>query len=416
MPQNTTNDPAAEEDHGSRPTDTAVQMKSAAHFVHTDAVLCIALCGDIDDTRAGSVAGRCSVSGGVDHRVAVTFPMGKSQTIGHHRGAVSCVIAGAQGSGLAVSGSHDRELRIWNVAALRRPTEAPKAGRDQRRSRMLHQRRKAVSQSAREAGALVAVLRGHTGSVLALASLQSSSDGEGSDFAGAFVSAAHDGTLRCWDVRTAACTAVLEHGTAPVTCCASFPAGATPDRGEGTVYSGSRDSTICLWNMASQGLVRRLDGHSDWVTDVQVGVGDGLLFSASRDGCVRVWDARCTQPCVAVCTGHSTQVNRVLAGVGSVGMQLGSASDDATIRIWDLRAGGRCCVVFRGHSAPVTGLVGYWGQLVSSSGDATMKMWDVGSGNCLRTFYGHSDAVSCLATDGTALVSGSWDSVVRMWA
>ena len=97
-----------------------MQMKSAAHSVHTGAVLCIALCGDIDDTRAGSVAGRCSVSGGDDHRVAVTFPMGKYQTIGHHRGAVSCVIAGARGSGLAVSGSHDRE-RIGRASIEKEP-------------------------------------------------------------------------------------------------------------------------------------------------------------------------------------------------------------------------------------------------------------------------------------------------------
>ncbi len=55
--------------------------------------------------------------------------------------------------------------------------------------------------------------------------------------------------------------------------------------------------------------------------------------------------------------------------------------------------------------------------LVSGGWDRTMRVWDTGTGRCLRTFDAHDGIVSGVAlnADGTLAASGSWDMTVRLW-
>ena len=55
--------------------------------------------------------------------------------------------------------------------------------------------------------------------------------------------------------------------------------------------------------------------------------------------------------------------------------------------------------------------------LVSGADDKTLKVWDLGSGECKRTLQGHSEPVSscAIAPDGLMLVSGSLDKTLKVW-
>jgi WD40 repeat protein len=55
--------------------------------------------------------------------------------------------------------------------------------------------------------------------------------------------------------------------------------------------------------------------------------------------------------------------------------------------------------------------------LASGSFDMTVKVWDVGSGECVKTLSGHRGRVLsvCFSPDGTLLASGSWDGEVKVW-
>jgi len=76
---------------------------------------------------------------------------------------------------------------------------------------------------------------------------------------------------------------------------------------------------------------------------------------------------------------------------------------------------------FHGHGGPV------WclefdeeaDRLVSGSYDKTLKIWELGSGRCLRTLRGHDGWVSCLGLlrgePDQRVVSGSWDATIRVW-
>ena len=56
-------------------------------------------------------------------------------------------------------------------------------------------------------------------------------------------------------------------------------------------------------------------------------------------------------------------------------------------------------------------------RLVTAGADNAIRVWDLGTGNCVRALEGHTDAVTrvALTADGRRAVSGSRDGTVRLW-
>ena len=54
-------------------------------------------------------------------------------------------------------------------------------------------------------------------------------------------------------------------------------------------------------------------------------------------------------------------------------------------------------------------------MLASGSSDNTVKLWDVGSGTCVKTLAGHTNPVQSVCEVGGMLASGSWDGTVKLW-
>jgi WD40 repeat protein len=55
--------------------------------------------------------------------------------------------------------------------------------------------------------------------------------------------------------------------------------------------------------------------------------------------------------------------------------------------------------------------------VASGSDDGTVKIWEAGSGACIKTLEGHGDWVRSVAfsPDGTRVASGSDDGTVKIW-
>lgn len=55
--------------------------------------------------------------------------------------------------------------------------------------------------------------------------------------------------------------------------------------------SCSDDSTVALWDTRNlKQKVRLLQGHSDWVKNIEYSAKDGLLLTSGFDGSIYTWD------------------------------------------------------------------------------------------------------------------------------
>ena len=68
-----------------------------------------------------------------------------------------------------------------------------------------------------------------------------------------------------------------------------------------------------------------------------------------------------------------------------------------------------------GHTNWVKSVCEVGGMLASGSGDNTVKLWDVGSGTCVKTLAGHTNLVYSVCAVGGMLASGSDDNTVKLW-
>jgi WD40 repeat protein len=73
---------------------------------------------------------------------------------------------------------------------------------------------------------------------------------------------------------------------------------------ERLIVSGSNDSTVCVWEVATGQEVRVLGGHMDVVLSVAWSHDGQYIVSASNDNTVRVWEAD-AQVCLHVVVQHS---------------------------------------------------------------------------------------------------------------
>jgi eukaryotic-like serine/threonine-protein kinase len=291
------------------------------------------------------------------------------------------------------------------------------------------------------------VLRGHEAAV---SDVLFSRDGR------RLYSAAHDNTIRVWDVATGKELHVIRGHDDAVYGLALSPDGRQ-------LASASWDGTVKLWDTATNRALRTLGGHPGkamrvvyspdgrtlvslslatltvwdattgaqlrrWA-DVKNGGMYGLAFSpdgkhvATAGGAqfTKVWDVS-TGALVRVFEGHEKMVKRVAFSPGGTRLASGDGDlakhDPGMLKIWDI-ATGRALLTLSGHTEPIWG-VAYSpdGQrLVSASQDNTVKVWDLASGREALTLRGHTDTVRGVAfsPDGRKLASASADATIRIW-
>ena len=207
-----------------------------------------------------------------------------------------------------------------------------------------------------------------------------------------------DETIKVWDVQSGECRRTLTGHGGSVRCLALNGT---------TLFSGSRDKTIKVWDVQSGECRRTLTGHGDSVRCLAL--NGTTLCSGSYDKTIKVWDVQSGE-CRRTLTGHGDWVLCLALN----GTTLCSGSWDKTIKVWDVQS-GECRRTLTGHGGSVCCLALNGTTLCSGSWDKTIKVWDVQSGECRRTLTGHGDWVLCLALNGTTLFSGSADKTIKVW-
>ncbi|HUE70758.1 MAG TPA: serine/threonine-protein kinase [Pirellulaceae bacterium] len=188
------------------------------------------------------------------------------------------------------------------------------------------------------------------------------------------------------------------------------------------LVTGSKDGTVRVWDARNGQTVGTLGTHDREVRAVVFSRDGSHLVSASGGGKVKVWawaptrlglvqkpqfECQARMPGVYVNVAFSPDCRCLVT------------SDELyTIKIWDVQTGGEL-ETLRGHTGDVCAVAfssdGRW--LATAGEDTTVRIWDALSWKPLHTLRGHTAVVSSLAfvPKTHRLVSGSRDHTVKVW-
>ncbi|TIA82613.1 hypothetical protein E3P98_01320 [Wallemia ichthyophaga] len=166
-----------------------------------------------------------------------------------------------------------------------------------------------------------------------------------------------------------------------------------------TLITGSYDRTARVWNLDTGAQVGVLRGHTRGIRTLKF--DEAKLITGSMDRTLKIWNWR-NGECIRTLEGHREGV--VCLDFDKTVLASGSA--DATVKVWRFKTAE--CFTLRGHRDWVNS-VQIWDGMVSSSSsisgseqlreaqkilfsasdDGSIKMWSLGSRECIRSFDSH---------------------------
>ncbi len=161
--------------------------------------------------------------------------------------------------------------------------------------------------------------------------------------------------------------------------------------------------------------IQSLSGHSDWVKSIAISPSSTQLVSGSLDSTIKLWNLA-TGQLEASLDYHDRGVFAV--AISPDGTTLASTSWDKTIKLWALPSGDLIDTL-TGHSGSVRAAVFTPDSrtLISCSFDESIKVWDVKKGQLIKTLTDYSSAIYSLALhpNGKTLATGISDGSIILW-
>nr|UNY85604.1 WD40-containting protein [Zea mays] len=174
-----------------------------------------------------------------------------------------------------------------------------------------------------------------------------------------------------------------------------------------------------------------IKGHDGAILAMKFSPDGQFLATGGEDGVVRVWGVAQSEDCKIPMDDPSCVYLKAhrQSGLGPV-----DADNEKKCKVKGVKqsADSACVVIptvvfqiskqplheFRGHSGDVLNLS--WSNnkhLLSASTDKTVRLWEIGSANCV-TVFPHSNFVTCVQfnpTNENQFISGSIDGKIRVW-
>lgn len=237
---------------------------------------------------------------------------------------------------------------------------------------------------------------------------------------GRVLSASADRNLRIWSLRSGDCVAILKGHDDEVTACAITPDGKM-------AISTSNDSTVKLWDLSAERCIDTLDNGTRWATTCALAPDGRHLVIGSDDGTITVWDLPSRRR-RATWSGHEHYVTACLVTASG---RIVTASRDQSVRVWYLGT-GECIHTLRpAEVAPsasarrtedqgwinALALLPGGGHVLAAAGDGSLYRWDLASGQCIqRLGAGQGRVDACMALhDGRYAICGLADGTAVAW-
>ncbi|CAL1289348.1 unnamed protein product [Larinioides sclopetarius] len=285
----------------------------------------------------------------------------KVKRLDSHREPIMCMAISKDGT-LAVSGSKDNLLKVWNLTT----------------------------------GEVNQTLDGHSGPITCIAFAPN----------GLFVvSGSEDTTLRVYGLTQGVVEAVFkDHQSKIINVC---------------VASDSR-RVLSVDNQGYHRLWTAENGNQMYVcskSTVLVTLHSNVVFTVSgkNDNILKFWPIMDVDAEISVSHSDSILCYTVTHDCETVI----TGSNDMSLKVWEV-ATGKLTQVLAGHEGSVTCVAVAPlspSLVISGSSDCTLILWDMLTGTDNLTFRGHTDTVKCasLTPDGSTLLSGSSDNTIQLW-
>jgi WD40 repeat protein len=188
---------------------------------------------------------------------------------------------------------------------------------------------------------------------------------------------------------------------------------------ESILCSGSRDTTVCLWDVNTGSRIFKKKTSRNLVTCMSW-MNENTIIQGSEDLKLRTWD----------CRDNTIEPSDTMAGYvyfplcidvmrGGQYVCTGSKGFDGVgceVRLWDMRNTKECVSIMSGHRQSVVGcrfLNSSGGSssnsnIVSVSKDQTLKIWDCQSKSILTDELGHTGSqFTCIHLSKNVMYSGA---------
>ena len=219
------------------------------------------------------------------------------------------------------------------------------------------------------------------------------------------------GSVRLWDARGKLVGELARAGM-QVSALAFAPHGAT-------LAVGADDGSVRLWETMHRKGETLLGAHADSVTRVAFSADGRRLASASEDSSVRLWDPA-GKKLLEDLRRHSDTVEAL--DFSPDGRHLATGGADGLCVVWDLST-GLSVAELRGHTEGVNGVAfspdtkSVEKRLITISRDRTARIWAAVTSQDWTVLRGHTGAVGSVefSPDGTHLLTSGGDSAARIW-
>ena len=173
-----------------------------------------------------------------------------------------------------------------------------------------------------------------------------------------------------------------------------------------------------IWDLQTGACIQALP-HSDSISAVAISPqGETLLTSAIFEKSIRVWDTSTWTQKASLQVHQWGALSLVPLEDGDLVFSSGASVEDPVLRLFEIGT-GECIRSFYGHTSVVlsasVSLTNDRG--LSGSSDRTVRLWDLNTAECLAILQGHSGRVFSvkITRDGSVGISASEDTTIKVW-
>jgi WD40 repeat protein len=201
--------------------------------------------------------------------------------------------------------------------------------------------------------------------------------------------------------------------------CAVSAVAVFPDRRH--MVTGLGDHTLCLWDLRTGVMVKKMKGHRNWVGAVAVSRDGRLIASGDANGELIAWDGNTGESLTQPIKIHSKQI--VSLDFSPAGTVLASGSWDTTTELWSTRTwqeqGNAINCIDYVHCVRHSPL----GEYLAIATSKDVQIWTTDKRECIAHFQSYHAAHDpawnyslAWTSDGTRLLSGSNpDPTIQEW-